>query len=113
VPDTRSALQRMLREGREARELAERFGPHWSGDIAGFKSVLKSLENMGEEIHAGKVDDGFMAAHPQTNRAAIEAFRHISVHDYEKVRREIIEGIIAHHLDDTIRQLEGYVRELG
>jgi hypothetical protein len=80
----------MLREGREARELAERFGPHWSGDIAGFKSVLKSLENMGEEIHAGKVDDGFRAAHPPTNWAAIEAFRHISVHDYEKVRREII-----------------------
>jgi uncharacterized protein with HEPN domain len=113
VPDTRAALQRMLREGREARELAERFGPHWSSDIAGFKSVLKSLENMGEEVHVGKVDDAFMATHPQTNWAAIEAFRHISVHDYEKVRRELVEGIVAHHLDDTIRQLEAYLREPG
>ncbi len=50
---------------------------------------------------------------PKTNWAAIEAFRHISVHDDEKVRREIVEGIVAHHLDDTIRQLEAYLRELG
>jgi len=103
----------MLREAREARELAQRFGPDWSSDIAGFKSVLKSLENMGEEVHAGKVDDGFMAAHRRTNWAAIEALRHISVHDYEKVRREIVEGIVADHLDDTIRELEDCLRELG
>ena len=42
---------------------------------------------MGEEIHAGKVDDAFMAAHPQTDWVAIEAFR-ISVHDHEKVLSE-------------------------
>lgn len=113
MAETRAALRRMIREGREARELAERFGPDWSSDIAGFKSVLKSLENMGEEIHAGKVDDGFMAAHPQINWSAIEAFRHISVHDYEKVRREILEGIVAHHLDDTVGRLEDCLRELG
>ena len=75
-----------------------------------YYAVVKNIEIIGEA--ANLLTEEFRLAHPATQWKMIIGMRNYIIHEYFKVKFEVIKEVLTLDLPELKEQVEGYISEL-
>ena len=80
-----------------------------NADILHLHATVYNIQIVGEAVY--KLSLEFKEKHPETPWRIIEKMRHILVHDYYQVNKDILWMVMTDDLPVLKQQVEGYLRE--
>lgn len=80
-----------------------------SSDLLHLHATVYNVQVIGEATY--KLTNEFKASHPDTPWAMIEKMRHILVHDYYQINKEILWTVITDDLPPLETQVKAYLEE--